>query len=663
MTEPTLDDALRQAALERTGRDALPEFGTREWLEFQRDLNAADPELGEQVASAMREDAATPVPPGLERHLRRARNRDNLTALKRNATQKQSPDGRWVPNKNTAVLAVGFVALLGVFVVMTAQRAGAKPTQSGNLLSGAVGIAGRGNVGSSAAGTPGVAAGTPGDPVASAGSARAEGAGAAATIPVQPAAPLFGGRSGTASGAASETSSAAPTARPLPGDPAPRPTTPPPTPASAAQWDATNRPQYGSNLSPTSRSSTPAASRPVSPAVAPGSRTAPQQSAKASGPTVPSSARPKAAAQTSAFAPRTRVASTSTPGSMSAGSPPVRVASAASNPSQGAAQAAPGFAQTASSARPGAVSAPQRADAPGAAVLASGASARTANVEAVTTRPGATVVFRTDSPAGSASGNVAYSRAATQAGEIAASTGAPSAGSAPVSVYQRQPNPEAGAAPAPPVPPPTPSAPSAPPAGVQAPAAPAPPAADPTAALPDTLKPGARIRASLVTTVYAAEGASVPVVAASDEGLWIGRATLGASKRIELVFERLISADGSTFSVTALGFDVNLTQGLACATDLVAPTLATDLLQSGLSGLSTYLGGQFGAGTTTTAPSGATTQTRAAPSLLDSVLGQIGGLFKLPDNTQAIVRVARVDKDTPLVVLYGVGVPPPTPGK
>ena len=163
-----------------------------------------------------------------------------------------------------------------------------------------------------------------------------------------------------------------------------------------------------------------------------------------------------------------------------------------------------------------------------------------------------------------------------------------------------------------------------------------------------------------MTTIYTAETAVAPVVVESDEGLWLGRATLGASKRVEVFLERLIDKDGNEHAVQGLGFDVNLVQGLACNVELVAPTLAVDLLQSGLTGLSTYLGGQLGAGTTTTTPGGSTSQSRAAPSLLDSVLGTVGGLFKLPEGNQTIVRVAKVEKDTALVILYGIGAQPST---
>lgn len=166
-----------------------------------------------------------------------------------------------------------------------------------------------------------------------------------------------------------------------------------------------------------------------------------------------------------------------------------------------------------------------------------------------------------------------------------------------------------------------------------------------------------RIPARLITTIYTAETATTPVLVQSEQGLWLGRATLGTSKRVEVIFEKFIDQKGSEYPVQALAYDTNLTQGLACAIDLVAPTLATDLLQSSLAGLSTYLSGQLGSGTTTTTPIGGSTQTRTPPNLIDSILGTIGGIFKLPEANQTIVRVARVEKDTPLTVIYGVSLP------
>ena len=647
MTEPTIDPALRQQVLELSGRAELPEFGTHEWLEFQRDLALKDPRVADALKAAMREDDNPEVPPGLVRHLRRAKNRETVNTLKRNVTQRQAPDGRWVPSKNAAVIAVGVVAVLGAFVVLTSQRAGAKQTQSANLLSGAVGIAGRGDL--PASGATGDAA----RPFSGAGVAARD-----ATIAVQPTSPLFGktnvaapsvstaGGGSAASGKTPFTPSTTPVPSANPGSSDPL--------AGGSQTDATNRPQYGSSPDPR-RSAVLSASTGAAPKT--GAATALDRSTARS--SVPRGAKRAVTAATRGSQP-TRVAPTMKIGFSTTRpqvAPPVRVAPATTNPGGVPPTSAP-FAQTAASQTAPVVQQSTGVRAVPSVKAGTNPPQSAAVDTASSPRTPATTVFRTDGAPATGSANVAYSRSV----EIANS--ATQASGAPTSVYRREPS-----AAAPPVSFNPPTAPTSAPMSelppTNAPTAPggAQTASASTASLPATLKPGAHIAASLVTTVYAAENATVPVVVTSGEGLWIGRATLGVSKRIEISLERLIDAEGNAFPVQALAFDTNLTQGLSCSVDLVAPTLAADLLQSGLSGLSTYLGGQFGSGTTTTAPSGATTQTRAAPSLLDSVLGQIGGLFKLPDGAQVIVRVARVEKDTPLVVLYGVGAPVPAPSK
>jgi hypothetical protein len=270
-------------------------------------------------------------------------------------------------------------------------------------------------------------------------------------------------------------------------------------------------------------------------------------------------------------------------------------------------------------------------------------------------RPPTTVVFRPGD--GAAPTNNVASIRADQSSPVNTSTGStPAQGM--TTVYQRDgagsnpnpaPNPNAVTAPDPF------SAPQA--APTSAPPATTTLAPSSIAQTPPGITVGMRIPAKLITTIYTAETATTPVLVQTELGLWLGRATLGSSKRVELIFEKMIDPKGTEYAVQALGYDTNLTQGLACSIELVAPTLATDLLQSSLSGLSTYLSGQLGAGTTTTTPIGGSTQTRNPPSLLDSILGTIGGIFKLPESNQTIVRVAKVDKDTPLTIVYGVSLP------
>jgi len=174
---------------------------------------------------------------------------------------------------------------------------------------------------------------------------------------------------------------------------------------------------------------------------------------------------------------------------------------------------------------------------------------------------------------------------------------------------------------------------------------------------PNAFAPGQQISAKLATAILALEGGQVPVVAESEGAIWIGAAGLDASRRVQVVFDRVLQ-DGQVTELQAMALSPQGVPGLEAALEEQAPSLASDMLRATLNGVSTYVQGLASASSSTVLPGGGAVQSKEAPPLGLTLLGEIGKLFALPQGQASVVRLARVEKGTPILILVGVGAKP-----
>ena len=166
---------------------------------------------------------------------------------------------------------------------------------------------------------------------------------------------------------------------------------------------------------------------------------------------------------------------------------------------------------------------------------------------------------------------------------------------------------------------------------------------------------GERLKAKLLTGFATANGAAVPVLAQSEDGVtWIGSGTLINGTLVQIDFRTAVFADGRELDVTASAFSSDGYPGVSAQVTDTNPTLVTDILRGAASGASDYVSGLINAGTNVVLPSGGVVTSKASASLGDNILGAVGGLFKIPNVSSNFVRVARLSQDTPIQIVYGV---------
>lgn len=168
----------------------------------------------------------------------------------------------------------------------------------------------------------------------------------------------------------------------------------------------------------------------------------------------------------------------------------------------------------------------------------------------------------------------------------------------------------------------------------------------------------------LVTAVYALTGGSVPVVVVTAEGgSFVGVGTInGQLARVDMTFRRYIDAGGQVFEIDALAYSVegqNLTQGVPARIEPIAPTLALDAAQNGANALQgavqSALTANAGNGPKIAIGDGAAIASNALPPLWQILAGGVGETFALPKATQSISRAAKVDSNTQLTLIVGIG--------
>jgi hypothetical protein len=178
----------------------------------------------------------------------------------------------------------------------------------------------------------------------------------------------------------------------------------------------------------------------------------------------------------------------------------------------------------------------------------------------------------------------------------------------------------------------------------------------------EALSPGMIIPASLATGIAIAEGGqAVPVVVRTDTGLtFMGTASLNAARRMQIEFKEVVMG-GRSNSITAQAFAPDGLPGLIVDVKDVAPSLVPDLLRASASGVSNYVKSLSEASSTTIVPFGGATTSRSSTPLGSSIAGALADLFSVPPTQKAIVRIAQVDRGTPLLVTIIVGSQAPKP--
>jgi hypothetical protein len=180
--------------------------------------------------------------------------------------------------------------------------------------------------------------------------------------------------------------------------------------------------------------------------------------------------------------------------------------------------------------------------------------------------------------------------------------------------------------------------------------------------LEDILPPGSRITATLETGIVLTEGSSAPVVAKSGsewctappcpEITWIGEAFLGGTNRVQIQFSQAVY-EKNVQTVSALALGAGSVPGLTASIKDAAPTVAQDLLRSAVGGVSEYLNILTQQRKVTVIDGVAVSESEMPPLDL-FLLGQMGSVFNVPDNTTSVVRLAEVPAASPLVVLFGI---------
>ena len=175
---------------------------------------------------------------------------------------------------------------------------------------------------------------------------------------------------------------------------------------------------------------------------------------------------------------------------------------------------------------------------------------------------------------------------------------------------------------------------------------------------------GAQIKARLMLAVVAVEQGVAPLVAVTENPpcgkekcssvVWIGQAQLGPDRRIWVSIDQA-SYEGKTYSVRGQAVAISDSRpGLQAAVWDEAPTLVSDLVRGTIGSFSDFLGAKLGSKTTTVIPGGGVTQTGSVPDLANFFDARLAGLFSIPSDSKALVRVARVDPNVEFIVLYGI---------
>jgi hypothetical protein len=163
---------------------------------------------------------------------------------------------------------------------------------------------------------------------------------------------------------------------------------------------------------------------------------------------------------------------------------------------------------------------------------------------------------------------------------------------------------------------------------------------------------GSFYTAQLASGILLPEDGGMRTVLRSPGAVWIGRAVLGASKRVEIKLEEVI-VGGKRTPVSAevyTGSAQPEAPGVTPNFRDETPAFVADAVAGALRGVSEYVQG-LGNASQTTVTGGVVISQNAAPGLLESVTGSLASLLAAPQNATARVRVAEVPVGTRVWVL------------
>ena len=163
---------------------------------------------------------------------------------------------------------------------------------------------------------------------------------------------------------------------------------------------------------------------------------------------------------------------------------------------------------------------------------------------------------------------------------------------------------------------------------------------------------GSFYTAQLASGILLTEDGGMRTVLRSTGAVWIGRAALGASKRVEIKLEEVI-VGGKRLPVSAevyTGSAQPEAPGIGPNFRDETPAFVADAVAGALRGVSQYVEG-LGNASQTTVSNGVVISQNATPGLLESVTGSLASLLAAPKNATARVRVAEVPVGTKVWVL------------
>lgn len=181
--------------------------------------------------------------------------------------------------------------------------------------------------------------------------------------------------------------------------------------------------------------------------------------------------------------------------------------------------------------------------------------------------------------------------------------------------------------------------------------------------------PGTLLRGKLLTGVYLVPGKTVPLAVELEDGaVLVGKARFDPTGRVWIDLDTLVKG-GRVETVTAVALEASeVTQGLPAQVGEEAPTLLADLVRGSLGGISDFVKATLEATTVVPLPGGGQAVQRSVPPLELFLLARAANLVALPQDQTAVIRTVKVDRGTPLYVLFlpggngqaseGFGAPP-----
>lgn len=184
-------------------------------------------------------------------------------------------------------------------------------------------------------------------------------------------------------------------------------------------------------------------------------------------------------------------------------------------------------------------------------------------------------------------------------------------------------------------------------------------------------KPGEIRRGRMLTGAYLIPGKSVPVaVELEDKTVLVGTARFDPTGRVWIDFSTVVKR-GQVYTVSAVALEATeWTQGLPAKVGDEAPTLVADLVRGALGGISDFVKASLEATNVVTLPGGGQAVEKKVPGLEMFLLARAADLVALPKESTAVLRTVKVERDTPVLVLFLPGpqqnsgeAPASTPGR